>query len=169
MASDKNNALLVSELRALAEAITGAVKRARASRSSYTLDQFLSTDARKESGGLACTFLVPDYVRCFRALGVRDRAELEELCGRHYGEPEARDAVEALLQSEELFGDFVSEVNKEAKRVEAGLAFKDVAVEGSTLPVEMKLVDAESGLPVTFKEILQDAPFTLLVLKRHYD
>ena len=168
MATGDNTALLVSEMRTLAEAITGSVERARASRSSYTLDQFLSSDALKGSGGLCGMYPVQDYVRCFRALGVRDRAELEELCRRHYGEPEARDAVEAFLQSEELFGDFVSEVDEEVRRDEDGLACKDVAVLGSTLPLSMELVDAESGLSITVKEILQDAPFTLLVFKRHY-
>ena len=160
--------VLVSELHKLAGSISDMVQKARASRGSYSLDQFLSSDARKESGGLYCLYPVQDYVSCFRALGVNDRSGLDALCRRRYAEPDVRDAAEALLQSEELFGEFVAEVDKEVKEVEDKLALGDVAGVGSSLPTALQLLDADSNRPIALGAILESAPFTLFVLKRHY-
>ena len=89
----------------LAESITGRVERARASRSSYSLEEFVNTDKRKDDGGMCWFYPMEDYARCFRAVGVKDRGELDSLCKRRYTETDVCDAVDELLQSEENAAD----------------------------------------------------------------
>ena len=160
--------VLVSELQILAGSITSMVQRGKASRASYSLEQFLNTDRRKENAGLYCLYPVQDYVRCFRALGVKNRDKLDELCRRRYGEAEVRDAAEELLQSEEMFGEFVSEVDRDLKASEDKLAISNVLSVGNNLPTELELLDADSNSRVSLGTVLGKAPFTLFVLKRHF-
>ena len=159
--------MLVSELRVLAASITSKVERARASRSSYTLEEFVNTD-REENGGIYWSYPVHDYVRCFRAVGAKDRGELDSLCKRRHAEAGIRDAVDELLQSEENFSDFVSEVDREMKAAEDKLAVSHVLSVGSHVPTELELLDADSGRAVSLGTVLGKAPFTLFVFKRHY-
>lgn len=160
--------VLVIELRVLAGSITDMVQRARASRTSYSLEQFLNSDRRAEKSGVYWLYPVQDYVRCFRALDVKDRDGLDELCKRHYAEVEVRDAAEGLLESEELFGEFVSEVDEEVKSAEDKLTVSNVLTVGSNLPKNLELLDADSNDLVTISTVLDRAPFTLFVFKRHY-
>ena len=159
---------LVTELRTLAESITSMVEKVSASRSSYTLEQFVNTDRRKENGGMYWLYPVLDYVRCFRALGVKDRVQLGSLCKRRHAEPGVRDAVDALLQSEEDFAGFVSQLDREMKAAEDKLSVSNHLTVGSHLPTELELLDVDSSSVVSLGTILGRAPFTLFVFKRHF-
>ena len=164
MASDK----LVPELRHLASGITGQVARARSSKDGYTIHQFISTDRIKENAGLVLLYPVREYVRCFRALGVKNKEELDQLCKQHYGEPAVREAVEELLSSEEEFGEFVSKLDEEMKIADDASASKSILRVGSHVPAGLDLLDVDSNNKVSLGAVLQKARFTLLVFKRHY-
>ena len=58
------------------------VESVRSSKPSYSLDEFVNIDT--DNAGLGGLYPVPLYVRCFRALGVKTRGELDELCKRRY-------------------------------------------------------------------------------------
>ena len=170
MASSKKQVsdVMVSELRLLAESITSMVERARASRSSYTLQQFVNADRRKENAGIYLLYPVQEYVRCFRALGVRDRAELETLCKRRYAETEVREAFDDFMQSEDDFGDFIAEVDREVKTTEDKMIPRNILSVGSTLPGHLELLDADFNRIVSLGETLTRSACTLFVFKRHY-
>ena len=167
MASLASSAL-IQELRLLAESIGGMIERARSSRPSYTADEFINADRLKERTGLYQLYPVQEYVRCFRALGVKNREELGELCKRRYAEAPVRDAAEEFLQSEEEFGEFVSLVDGEVKAAENARAVENVLDVGSSVPTELSLLDADSDRLVSLGTVLDEAPFTLFVFKRHY-
>ena len=160
--------MTVTELRALAASLTGMVDRVRSSRSSYTIEEFISSDRLQDGTGMIHLYPVQDYVRCFRALGVKDREELYALCKRRYGETAVREAADEFLQSEEYFGEFVAEVEEEVKKWEDKLVLGNVLVVGSKVPADLEVLDADSNTTVSLGAVLGRAPFTLFVFKRHY-
>ena len=176
MASLDVKQLLVAELDLLAKNITSMVEEVRTSRKSYTLEQFLNVDTRKKNeeggverlGGLYQLFPVDCYEHCFRALGVKDREGLTALYKEHDADAEVRNAVEALLRSEKLFLDYVTEVDEEVKAAEDKLALATVLSVGSKVPSDLELLDADSNSLVSLGELLGRAPFTLFVFMRHY-
>lgn len=87
-------------------------------------------------------FPVPEYVRCYLAVGVKTRAELDEFCKLRYGRADVRDAFEALLQSEEELEDFVLEVEEQVKAAEDAQAPNIVL---SIVPTEITLLDADTN------------------------
>ena len=165
---EEDTGILVSELQLLASSIKSSVERARSSRHSYTLEQFINADRLKENAGMYQLYPVQDYVRCFRALGLKDRDELYALCKRRYAETDVRKAADEFLRSEEEFGEFVAEIDEEVKAAEDKLALATVLSVGSKVPSDLELLDADSNSLVSLGELLGRAPFTLFVFKRHY-
>ena len=158
--------LMVVELQTLAGNITSTIERVRAARPLYTLEQFVNMDTA--NAGLFQLIPMHYYVRCFRALGTNNREEFDALCKRRLAEAKIRDAVNELLQSEEKFLSYVSELDHELKATEDKLAVSDVLTVGSCVPTELELLDADSGSTVSLATVLGRAPITLFVFMRHY-
>lgn len=163
-----DGAAIISELHVLSTSLNQQVQKARASRDSYSIHEFINSDRLKEGTGLCVLYPVQEYVRCFRALVVKNREELDKLLQRHYGEPSIRDAVEEFLQSEEEFGKFVTEIDAQVKASEDQQALHTVLGAGSQISSHLELLDADTNCIVPLGEILDKTNFTLFVFKRHY-
>ena len=109
---------LVSELHLLASSISNQVKKARTSRESFSIKEFISPERMKENAGLYLLYPVPAYVSCFKALGIKDREELGQLCKTRYREVGIRDAMEDLIYSEEEFSGLISDIDRDVKALE---------------------------------------------------
>ena len=159
---------LVSSLSALAEKIESTVKVTREDFKSTTdIYEFLRWDNHDNEHGIQkLGTATAGYVECMQKLGVKTKAELEQLWAKHYGEPGVKEAVEKLLAVEKNFSDFTEEVESQLRPLESKLTVKDPACVGAVLPKDQPLIDVSSGQPVTLESCWKGAKFTLFVFLR---
>ena len=158
---------LVSSLSDLGEKITNIVSKVQDNfRASTDLYEFIRLGNKN---GITALFGVSHaYSDCMKTLGVRTKAELEQLWKKCYREAEVRDAVEMVLEGEQAFAEFVAEVEKELIPYEDKSISKGPAMAGQVLPKDLGLFDATSGQPVTLDTYWKESKFTLFVLIRHF-
>ena len=163
--SGVNKPQLLSAIATLSEKIARAVQKAKedfkASPDVYDFLDIKNPDPRTQT-----LFLVPPYVECFKSLGVSTRAELEQLWAREYSDPEVREKVEELLETEESIREFATEVDKVLISHER--AANTPACVGQSLPKDLLLTDAETGEQVALEMYWKRSKFTWFVFLRHF-
>ncbi len=162
-----NRGMVVSSLSDLSERIVGVVNRVWENyRASTDLYEFIKRGNRE---GITALYAVSHaYSDCMKRVGVQTRVELEQLWGQHYSDPQVRDAVEAVLEAEEKFAEFVARVEEELVPCENVSVSNDPAIVGQVLPKDLGLLDASSGQPTTLDAYWKESKFTLFVLVRHF-
>lgn len=159
--------LLVSCLSVLAEKIEKCVNLTREDfKASTDLYEFVMYSHDVNHGIMKLIAATPGYVECMQKLGVKTKAELEQLWAKHYGEPGVKEAVEKLLEAEKKYAEFIAEVESELSPNENKLTINDAAKEGEMLPKDHGLIEIPSGQPVTLESCWKGAKFTLFVLLR---
>lgn len=97
----------------------------------------------------------------YLSLGVRQRAEAEEVWSRFYRCDAVAEQVEALLKLERDWDDFLTRVDlRTGRSSEAGPVAR--------VDPDLVLTDGRSGGSVTLRRHLQAGQKLLLVLIRHY-
>lgn len=158
--------LLVESLLNLAKKIESAVERTREDYNKSELYQFLTYSKNSNHGILKIFAATPAYADCMKKLGVQSKAELEDLWGKHYGEPGVKDAVDILLQAENNFTMCVAEIEGKLRPLETKLTLNSAARIGQDLPEEHPLVEIPSGKQISLQACWKGAKFTLFVLLR---
>ena len=160
--------LLVSSLTDLAKNIESVVKRTREdfSKAKDDLYRFL-TYSNDENYGIMKLFGVAiGYAECMTKVGVKNKAELEQLWEQHYGDSDVKDAVGSLLKAERNYSDFLDEVEQELSPLEYQLTVKVSAQVGQAFPKEHTLIAIPSGQTSSPEECWKGSKFTLFVFLR---
>ena len=158
--------LLVSAVRKLAAGLARKVEDVRKKYNPSEMDWFLNSDSR--SDGVMGIYPVGLYLDCLESVGVKTRAQLEEVWKELYKAEEVRECVEELLSAEENFDNFVEEVDKDLQSYEDSLAVSQVSTVGCSVPKDISLVEAKSGNAVILGNLLKQSKFTVFVLRKHY-
>ena len=122
------------------------------------LDEYVKADS--EAGLFA---LRPNslYCNCMKEVGVKTRAELEELWKECYHHDEARECVEEFLSLEESLQELYDEVDVEIQKGEDQV--HNVNKVGEQLPAEISLTECKSGKLVCLENVWKQSKFTLFV------
>ena len=158
--------LLVSQLTAHAKKIESVIELTRADFLQADFDDFLVYINDANHGILKLCAIFVSLAECIEKLGVRTRAELEQLWSKHYGEPEVKEAVDYLLEAEKSYASFLTEMENKISPGENKLRVKNAAQGGQTLPKDLSLIAMPSGQPKALEECWKGAKFTLFVLLR---
>lgn len=130
------------------------------------IEDYLRMDAK---GGMRQMFRVmPIYAECMASLGVKTRAEQDQLCSTWSHCPEVRECYDILLNTEDTFNDFSKSANVELQKEEAKMIPPNVTKIGCRLPEELSLVDARTGDEVGLTCLCTRSTFTVMVLMRHF-
>lgn len=167
MATESSKELLLSALPALSAKVGSVVERVRELYSaSSDVSEFMEVG---QGRGLRHLFSVtPAYAQCMRKVGVKSRVELEGVWARHYGDPEVREAVDALMEEEDDFHQLVAQVEKKLSASEDEATTHPPASVGQLLPKDLQLTEASSGQNVPLGASWTGSKFTLYVLLRHF-
>jgi len=130
------------------------------------LEEFVNVDC--EVGLRALAQMFSFYVNCMKEVGVKTRAELEELWKDCYHHEEVRECVEELLTLEESIQEFFDEIDREIEQVEDWLAVNSVTNLGKLLPANLSLKECKSGELVQLKNVWKQSKFALFVPLKFY-
>ena len=165
VSSESERSLLLSVISSLSEKIAAALKQAREDfKAASDVYEFLSTT--NVEAGIRKLFIMPHYIECFNSMGVKTRAELEQIWTKHYKDHKVKEEVEELLQHEESMREFAVEVDKELALLEKKP--KPFAQVGQCLPQDLSLTDAETGEKLQLETCWKDSKFTWFVFLRHF-
>lgn len=163
--ADPEKGLLLSAISSLSEKIAGAVKQAGEDfKTASDIYEFISTE--NVTAGIRKLFIMPFYIECFNSLGVKTRAELEQLWAKHYNDHEVREAVEDVLKNEDSVREFAVEVDRELSLHEE--KSNPSAQIGQTLPKDLRLIDADTGEEMSLESFWEGSKFTWFVFLRHF-
>ena len=160
-------AVMVSALRKLNQELATMVKDGRVNfqaMRSDRLDEFLNVDCEVGMSGLIPML---NYLYCLKAVGVKTRAELEEMWKGYYHHKEVRECVEELLSLEESLQELYDDIDVEIQKAEDRLAFQNITKVGDQLP-DLALVKCRSREVVKLEEVLKQSKFTLFVPIKFY-
>ena len=161
-------AVLLPALQKLNEELTKLVENIRKNfeaMRSDRLDEFMNVDCKV---GLfhSCPMLL--YLYCMKEVGVKTRAELEELWKECYHHEEVRECVEEFLSLEESLQELYDEIDEELAKAEDQLALDNVTKVGEHLPADLSLIECKSGEVVHLKSFWKKSEFTLFVPLKFY-
>lgn len=156
---------LLSAISNLSEKIASTVKQAREDfKAASDVYEFINT--RNVAAGILKLFIMPLYIECFKSVGVKTRAELEELWTKQYSDHDVREIVEELLENEDSVREFAVEVDRELILHEK--KSNPPAEVGQALPKDMALIDAETGQEMPLETYWKESKFTWFVFLRHF-
>ena len=158
--------ILLESLMKLSGAIDETVRKAREEYDSLGPEKFVT--APRSRGIRNMWSHVGSYVGCLRGNGVSTYSQLEALWKRHYGDSEVREAVEALLESEDASHRFIDDVDKSFRAVDAGRRVEKKTAAGDSLLPNLSVVDGRSGEEARLEEYWKGSKVTLFVLLRHF-
>ena len=164
--SASERGILLESLKKLSGAIDETVRKAREEFDSMGAEKFVT--APRGRGIRKMWSHVGNYVECVRRNGVSTYSQLEVLWRRHYGDPEVRKAVEALLESEDASHRFVDDVDRSFRAVDAGRRVEKKTAAGDSLLPNLSVVDGRSGEEARLEEYWKRSKVTLFVLLRHF-
>ena len=162
--------LLVPALQSLTELFQVSVEEAsECYKASSNVYEFLEFKGHHSSTGLtSLSKVVFGYAECFKKLGVGTRAEMEKLWGEHLGNPDVKEAVDALLKAKKSWMDVVAEVESKLTIEEDKLTIKPPASTGKQLPKDLCLVESSSGCSTNLESLWKESKYTLFVYLRHF-
>ena len=129
------------------------------------LEEFLNVDCKV---GLIALRPMSNYVCCLKAVGVKTRAELEEMWKESYHDEEVRECVEELLSFEESLQELYDDIDVEIQKAEDRLAFQNITKVSDQLPEDLALVKCRSREVVKLEKVLKQSKFTLIVALKFY-
>ena len=148
----------------LTELVDNGRKNFEAMRSDR-LEEFLNVDCKVGMDSLTPMLL---YVYCLQEVGVKTRAELEELWKGCYHDEEVRECVEEILSYEEHLQELYDDIDAEVVKVEDQLAFHNVTKVGEVLPADLSLTECKSQEVVQLESFWKQSKFTLFVPLKFY-
>lgn len=163
-------AVLLPALQKLNEELTKMVEDGRESLQGIksnvnSLDDFLKVEWGVGLYGPQ-PFLI--YVDCLKAVGVKTRAELEEMWKGCYHDKEVRKCVEELLSLEESLQEFYDNLDAEIEKAEDQLAIQNVTKVNDQLPTDLALTNCCSEEVVSLENVLKQSKFTYFVFLKFY-
>ena len=161
-------AVLLSALRKLNQELTKKVGDGRENFEVMKfdrLDEFLNSDCK-----VSIVYVTPvfSYVQCMKAVGVKTRAELEEMWKGCYHDEEVRECVEELLSLEESLEELFGDIDVELQKAEDQLAIQNVTKVGDQLPADLSLTECRSGEVVQLEDVWKQSKFTLFDAFKFY-
>ena len=132
---------------------------------SNRLEEFLNVDCEV---GIISLRPMLNYLYCLKAVGVKTRAELEEMWKGCYHYEEVRECVEELLSLEESLQELYDDIDVEIQKAEDRLAFRNITKVGDQLPEDLALVKCRSREVVKLGKVLKQSKFTLFVPIKFY-
>ena len=161
------NSLLLSSLGKLTEGVNKVAKEGREAYETSATTEYVDLDNKN---GICRMFRpVQMYADSMTALGVKTRAQLEEVWREQYKVEEVRDCVEELLSAEENFENFLAEVERGLQKEEEDLAsLVEIVTVGSQLPSDLSFLEAKPGKERKLESCWKKSRFTLMVLMRHF-
>ena len=161
-------AVMLSALRELNQELATMVKDGRVNfqaMRSDRLDEFLNVDCEV---GMIALRPMSIYRCCLKAVGVKTRAELEEMWKGNYHDKEVRECVEELLSLEESLQELYDDIDVEIQKAEDRLAFQNITNVGEQLPADLALVKCRSREVVKLGKVLKQSKFTLFIPIKFY-
>ena len=129
------------------------------------LDEFLNIDCEV---GMSALYPVFDYVQCMMAVGVKTRAELEQMWKGWYHDETVREHVEEVLGLEESLQKLFDDIDVEVQKAEDQLAIQNVTKVGDQLPADLTFTNCRSGEVVQFENVWKQSKYTLFVPLKFY-
>ena len=158
---------LVSALSTLSTMVENAVEHTReVFKEAKDFEHFLaySDDINHGTQKLATT--IYSYADCMEKVGVKTKAELEELWSKNIEKPGVKDAVEKLQLAEKHLKELVDEIAAKLNPQEDKATVNEPAKVGEVLPKDYKVMEIPSGQQITLEESLKGSKYTLFVLLR---
>ena len=158
---------LVSALNKLTNALENTVNECtRHFESAQDVEEYIKLDNKT---GIRLAYApMPAYAECMSSVSVKNRKELEQVFSRHYQDEDVNDCVEDLLANEERYNKLMVRIDKELVKVEDRCAYSDVVSVGKTLPSDLSLVEASSGVMTKLESYWKQSKYTLFILVRHF-
>ena len=170
--------ILATSLHNLSESFHSAVDSARiefeASTDVYQFlkyeDQYLKKEEPTKIENMARLFAVAVYgqAECMKKLGVGTRAEMEKLWGEHLTNPDVSEAVDALLNAERSWLEFVDQVDQKLAIEEDKLTTSSPAHAGKQLPRDLCIFNASSGQQADLDSLCKASKYTLFMYVRNF-
>ena len=159
---------LISALGKLSSELAGMIANTKKNYDPNRLDWFLNRDSGKE--GVSCLlYPVHAYYACFLAAEVKTRKQLEELWISRYTNEAVRDAVDDLLAAEQDYRQYISEIDADLRLLEETLSPSETSSTiGSQVPLDLSLVEANTGASVSLESLLKRSRYSLFVFRKHY-
>ena len=158
---------LVSALSSLSESIESVVECTRENYKKMTdFVDFLSYCHDYNHGPQKLGSTIQSYVDCMEKLGVKTKAELEELWSKNMETPGVKDAIEKLQLAEKHLKEFVDEMEAKLVPLESKTTVNDQAKAGKMLPIGYTVMEIPSGQQTTLGECMKGSSYTLFVLLR---
>ena len=129
------------------------------------LEEFLNVDC--EVGMIALRPML-NYLYCLKAVGVKTRAELEEMWKGSYHDKEVRECVEELLSLEESLQELYDDIDVVLQKAEDQLAIQNVTKVSDQLPANLSLTNCLSGEVVQLENVCKQSKFTLFDAFKFY-
>ena len=163
-------AVLLPALQELNQELTKMVEDGRESLQGIksnvnSLDDFLKVEWDVGLFPLQPLFI---YADCLKAVGVKTRAELEEIWKGCYHDKAVRKCVEELLSLEESLQEFYDNLDAEIEKAEDQLAIQNVTKVNDQLPTDLALTNCCSGEMVSLESVLKQSKFTHFVFLKFY-
>lgn len=131
------------------------------------INDFTKSHGKDDLHGLLTLYPVRLYAECFKSLRIKSRKELESLWSRYFSDEEMRGSVEELLSAEDNYRAFIAELDQIMTAHEEKTALP-VAAKGEYLQSDATFTDASTGDTISLTGLLQNSPYTLFVLRKHY-
>ena len=158
---------LVPALSTLSGTIEDAIEHTRCVFKEATdLEHFLAYSDDIKHGTQMLATPIFGYVDCMEKVGVKTKAELEELWSKNIDKPGVRDAIEKLQLAEKHLKELVDEIAAKLGPLEDKATVNGPAKVGEIFPKDYKVMEIPSGQQTTLEESLKGSKFTLFVLLR---
>ena len=161
-------AVMLPALRKLNQELTKKVQDGKKNFQEMRLDrleEFLNVDC---AVGLIALRPLLNYLYCLKAVGVKTRAELEEMWKECYHDKEVRESVEELLSLEESLQELYDDIDVELQKVEDRLAFHNITKVGEQLPADLVVIKCRSKEVFNLENVWKQSNYTLFVPLKFY-
>ena len=159
--------MLASSLAGITEKVESAVKLTREEFEKATdLQKFIIYKNDVSYGVMKLAAPVMGYAECMTKMGVKTKAELEQLWEKHIAEPQVKEAVDNLLKAEKNFTDCLNEIEQKLLLQEDQLTTNQEAQGGQEFPKGHSLTEIPSGQPTSPEACWKESKFTLFVFLR---
>ena len=161
-------AVILPPLRKLNQELTKMVEDGKVNfqeMRSNRLEEFLNVDCEV---GIITLRPMLNYLYCLKAVGVKTRAELEEMWKGCYHDEEVRESVEEVLSLEESLQELFEDIDVELQKAEDQIAIQNVTKVGDWLPSDLSLSKCRSGEMVQLEKVLKQSKFTLFDALKFY-
>ncbi len=134
---------------------------------SKDINDFTRSRGPDQLHGLLRIYPVQQYAQCFKAAGVRSKAELETAWNQFPEDKRVQDCVENLLAAEDSYVELIEKLDKIMNDHEEEMALP-VVTKGGHLSTDINVIEANSGDSISLSSVLRKNKYTLFILRKHY-